>query len=365
MGELAENAGTALEVPGLPAPEVSEVGDGDSLFPDPESYGLPATLSSLGVEWGLLELSEFETYEPLGILVELAKDGRIDPWDIDIVELTDGFLRRVEELKKMDLRISSRTLLYSAILLRMKSSCILEEDGEEELEDDSGFFDDENFPEPDEFPIPKLPVRRVSTRPVTLNELILELKKAEKALSRKNDKKARQASDEAPAPKGPVLNTGDVLGIAHEEAIGSRLSLIWARLAEMFEKYPHVVFSDFLEGSEDRIMDYLSLLFLASSKKIWLWQKELFGELYIYPGEESGFSTEGNPSLFHELRLRPEEEVSEHGVSEHGVSEHEVTGSADAKFAGKGLLDEAPEGSGPAEAVSIELKSVEANPFEE
>ena len=48
-------------------------------------------------------------------------------------------------------------------------------------------------------------------------------------------------------------------------------------------------------------MDYLSLLFLASNRKIWLFQNELFGELYIYPGEESGFSTENNPLLFHEI----------------------------------------------------------------
>ena len=57
--------------------------------------------------------------------LNLLRTGKIDPWDIDIVQLTDSFLGRVEELKKMDLRISSRTLLYSAILLRMKSSGIL------------------------------------------------------------------------------------------------------------------------------------------------------------------------------------------------------------------------------------------------
>ena len=196
MAELMDNAGAALEVPRLQALTVRESGENDSLFADPETYGLPTTLSCLGIDWNLLDISEFETYEPLGILVELAQDGKIDPWDIDIVQLTDSFLGRVEELKKMDLRISSRTLLYSAILLRMKSSGILEVEKEEVDEFDSDFLDDLDFPEPEEFPIPKLPVRRVSTRPVTLNELILELKKAEKSLSRKNEKKARQIAEE-------------------------------------------------------------------------------------------------------------------------------------------------------------------------
>ena len=312
MAELTDNEGAALEVPLLQASTISESGENNSLFVKSNIYGLPGTLSCLGIDWNLLDISEFETSEPLGILVELARVGKIDPWDIDIVQLTDGFLRKVEELKQMDLRISSRTLLYSAILLRMKSSGILDVEEEEVDTFDSDFPDDPDFPEPAEFPIPKLPVRRVSTRPVTLNELILELKKAEKHLSRKNEKKASQVSEESdPRPK---LTTGDVLGIAHDEAIGSRLSLMWKRLAELFNKQSVVVFSSILEKSEDKIMDYLSLLFLASSRKIWLFQNELFEELYIYPGEESGFSTEANPSLFHEMLIKSKPELSKPGI---------------------------------------------------
>ncbi len=330
MAELMDDAGAALEVPRLQARDFRESEENESLFLDPETYGLPTTLSDLGIDWNLLDISEFETYEPLGILVELAQEGKIDPWDIDILQLTDSFLGRVEELKKMDLRISSRTLLYSAILLRMKSSRILEVEEEEVNEFDSDFFDELDLPEPDEFPIPKLPVRRVSTRPVTLNELILELKKAENTLSRKNEKKARQVAEDPHLLSGPQLTTGDVLGIAHEEAIGSRLVLIWARLAELFMIQNVVVFSSFLEISEDKIMDYLSLLFLASSRKIWLFQNELFGELYIYPGEKSGFSTEGNPSFFHDIWVESKGEFSG----------YQIMASLEADFTGEIFLDE-------------------------
>lgn len=359
MDELAESAGTALEIfklkaPDIP-PDISEPADEDYSFSDPENFGLPSTLSNMGVDWEGLDLSEFETYEPLGIMVELAESGKIDPWDIDIVELTDSFLRRVEELKKMDLRISSRTLLYSAILLRMKSSGILEE---EEPEEEPDFFDYDEFPEPEEFPIPKLPVRRLSTRPVTLNELISELRKAEKALSRKNDKKARQVPEAPEAPKGQELSTGDVLDIAHDEAISARLDMIWERLSKLFQVQPYVIFSALMEESEDRVMDYISLLFLASSKKVWLCQKELFGELFIYPGEESGFSTEQNPPLFRENSLQNEE-----------VSGHETPGTAASKSAGKGsgessLRKDAVK-SEPVESFSVDAGPVEADPFED
>jgi segregation and condensation protein A len=303
MAELIDNVGATFEVPNLSGHDFCESEENNSFFLDPEIYGLPKTLSRLGIDWNLIDISEFETYEPLGILVELAQGGKIDPWDIDIVQLTDSFLGRVEELKKMDLRISSRTLLYSSILLRMKSSRILEIEEEEIEEFDSDFVDELNLPEPEDFPLPKLPIRRVSTRPVTLNELMLELKKVEKTISKKNEKKALRASEELHLLEDIHLTTGDILGIAHEEAISSRLVLIWASLAELFMIQPVVLFSSFLKVSEDRIMNYLSLLFLASNRKIWLFQNELFGELYIYPGKESGFSTENNPPLFHEIKL--------------------------------------------------------------
>jgi segregation and condensation protein A len=328
MVELMDNTGEVLEVPALQARDFRESEKNESLFLDPETYGLPTTLSYLGIDWDRLDISEFETYEPLGILVELSRAGKIDPWDIDIVQLTDSFLGRVAELKKMDLRISSRTLLYSAVLLRMKSSGIFGIEKEEVVELDSDFFDELDLPEPEEFPIPKLPVRRVSTRPVTLNELILELKKAENTLSRKNEKKkARQVADNLFAD--PQLTTGDVLNIAHEEAISSRLALIWARLAELFMNQPVVTFSSFLKTSEDWVMDYLSLLFLASSRKIWLSQNKLFGELYIYPGEESGFSTESNPLIFHKMRLEAKGEFSG----------YQIVGSPEADLKGEVCLD--------------------------
>ena len=59
--------------------------------------------------------------EPINILVQLAKDGEIDPLDIDIVSVTDKFLARLD---KSDLRTSARALLYASVLLRIKSDII-------------------------------------------------------------------------------------------------------------------------------------------------------------------------------------------------------------------------------------------------
>ncbi|MGM0389292.1 MAG: segregation/condensation protein A, partial [Natrinema limicola] len=64
------------------------------------------------------ENEDEETVEPVELLVQLAEDGEIDPWDIDVVRVTDKFLEAIDEV---DLRTSGRALFYASVLLRMKS----------------------------------------------------------------------------------------------------------------------------------------------------------------------------------------------------------------------------------------------------
>ncbi|MGB3908194.1 MAG: ScpA family protein, partial [Methanomethylovorans sp.] len=233
------------------------------------------TLRSLGVDENLLEFSDDVMNEPVEILVNLAKNGEIDPWDIDIVSVTDKFLAHIENIQLMDLRISGRTLLYASILLRMKSNWV--DMGEPEETD--AFEDSMDFFEVDDYPVPKLPVRRIATRPVTLQELIVELKKAERVEHRKREKKLIRKLEERVA-----VTTDEVLGIAHEEDILGRVARLNHVLDSVFEEHESVVFSELMgEERSENIMTYVSLLFLATEKKIWLQQNELFGELFIYP----------------------------------------------------------------------------------
>jgi len=209
--------------------------------------------------------------EPIEILVNLARNGEIDPWNIDIVEITDKFLRHVEELEKTDLRVSGRTLLYAAILLRMKSNALVEVDEPADELMDEG----DNF-EISDYPVPTLPLRRTSRRPVTLDELLTELKKAE-ALE---DKRLERLRSKKEVHRTTIK---EVLSIAHEEDIESRVVKMRNILTNLFEKQKYIQFSE-LAGSLDRagrIMAYLALLFLATKKEIWLEQEELFGELFI------------------------------------------------------------------------------------
>ena len=214
--------------------------------------------------------------EPVEILVNLVREGEINPWNIDIVEITDKFLHHIEELERMDLRISGRTLHYAAILLRMKSNILVEEPV---IEDDS-WVDDLDFFDVDEYPVPKPPVRRYSQRSVTLDELILELEKAEVVERRKTIRKKARETIELARP-----TTEQVLNVAHEEDIEGRVDTMRETLSSILEDRTYIALSELLSGDRsNKLMTYISLLFLATNKEIWLEQEELFGELYIrYP----------------------------------------------------------------------------------
>jgi len=207
---------------------------------------------------------EFEFGEPAEVLVELARRGDIDPWDIDIARATEKFLEYIDSLEKRDLRIPARTLLYASILLRMKSDSV------------EGPREEEPLPEPEETEpfdeeqiegLPKPPIRRHTKRPVTLEELITELKKAEMVGRRK------AMRERLPTPVEKALD------LSHEEGIEDRIKILGPFLDDMFTSSKKVSFGEIREG--EKVMNYVSLLFMAQRKQVWLEQEELFGELFI------------------------------------------------------------------------------------
>lgn len=217
--------------------------------------------------------------EPVEILVDLARRGEIDPWNIDIVTVTDKFLRRLEELSELDLRISGRTLFYASLLLRMKSDALVEEEPyEPEFLDGEYFFDPcFEFPvEVDDEMLLKPAVRRFYKRQVVLQDLIDELERAEKV------EKQRVRREHTKADKH-VITTEEALSVAHEEDMEMSIARLWGLLVERFNGNNFLVFSDLLsDNSPSSIIGvYLPLLFLADRKTIWLEQEEIFGDLYV------------------------------------------------------------------------------------
>lgn len=81
-----------------------------------------------------MESRREEEITPVDILLQLVQMGKVDPWNIDIVDLTEKYIERLREMKELDLRVSARAILAASILVRMKSEALLYTDEKEEKE---------------------------------------------------------------------------------------------------------------------------------------------------------------------------------------------------------------------------------------
>ncbi len=239
--------------------------------------------------------------EPVEILVSMAERGEIDPWNIDIVEVTDRFLGELERMRELDLRISGRTLFFAATLLRMKSDYF----EEEEEADEEEFFDEGedyggDFAFEGDFafdgingPIERLEreiKRRIGRkkqrkRPVTLYELIKDLKTAEKEVRRRTRRRV--------VVPPLLIEADEVVGIAHEENFQDTSDSVMRCFEKVEAREKRVTLDDLcLEMGCDLRDAYIPLLFLMIESKLVLFQDEFFGELTIEKWRADAFHGE-------------------------------------------------------------------------
>ena len=76
------------------------------------------------------------------ILYEVVAIEDLDPWNLDLSELSRGFSEYIKALKELDFRIPAKWVIITCMLLRMKSDYIKVLKREEtEYEDDLLDFD--------------------------------------------------------------------------------------------------------------------------------------------------------------------------------------------------------------------------------
>ena len=232
-------------------------------------------------------LPEGENEEPISILVKMVKDGLVDPWNIDIADLTDKFLTELEARREMNLRVSGLTIFYLSVLLRLKAEVLdepePEEEGDElpyeEYEDDDGgraFSQIEMLDREIDRRIKRKDVRK---RHTNLYELIKQLRLAEKSERRRQRRqKLIDSEDELFAP-----DTEEVVGIAHDENYEELAEQIYEFVARNPEARDTGV--SLLEICAafhwPLYLVYLPCLFLVQSGRVDLEQEELFGDLWV------------------------------------------------------------------------------------
>jgi len=251
-----------------------------------------------------------EEVEPVEVLVQLAREGEIDPWDIDVVQVTDKFLARIDE---SDLRTSGRALFYASVLVRMKSDEFLEDDEPEEP--DPWDPDRDGLPgvgpgdgpvdDPEFDPVENLEAemeRRLERKtargnPETLDELVRELREVERNTWWKESREYDTSDGPTEYRRGTQeldYRTGDdlraegepdeeaVTGTAHAENVEEIVSRVREVLDDHYDAgRDEVLFAEVYDAGGSRVETYLGLLFLHHRGHVVLAQSELFGDLWI------------------------------------------------------------------------------------
>lgn len=237
--------------------------------------------------------------EPVEVLVQLARDGEIDPWDVDIVAVTDAFLARIEAA---DLRTSARALFYASVLLRMKGDALMGVDEPDESDDEP---EQPPAAAPGGDPVEALEAemdrrlerQHVRGSPETLDELVRELRDRERRHwwkeSRTYDtsgspsgfRRGTQTLDYHAGDEGRMTDEpteAEVTGTAHEEDIEATIEDVDGALAERFDRgRSEVLYEEIADTGGTRVKTFLALLFLAHRGSVYLEQDELFDDLWV------------------------------------------------------------------------------------
>lgn len=239
-----------------------------------------------------------EKIDGIEILVEWAKSGKIDPWNIDLVHITDMFLEKLVEIKQHNLRLTGRTLFFAAVLLKLKSDFLEgidpfkittadfqefeEPDFSEELSEDYNNFEDirqTNTLSLESAIVRRTSVRKNRTRSVTLEDLIKELRKLEEIENIRN----RKAAEERVKARRSYTHftPEDILDMAHDEQIDDEVAKLQTMLSQLFESEEKVELNELLQAGMDKATAYIALLHLASQSPIELVQEHFYSDLYI------------------------------------------------------------------------------------
>jgi segregation and condensation protein A len=274
--------------------------DAGGLFgspPEPDPGEASSTAEPAAVD------DDGDDVEPVEVLVTLADEGEIDPWDIDVVRVTDKFLHVLDE---QDLRTSGRALFYASVLIRMKSEAMVRPDEQAEAPPDpweQAMAEDEALDEPDPFASleremdRRLERRRARGMPQTLDELVRDLREAE----RDSWWKESREYDTTDSPRGFQRGTQeldyrtaddlrmddeptehDVTGTTHSEQIDEVIDDVWGELREEYDAgREEVMYQEIEHSGGSRVQTFLALLFLSHRGQVRLQQDELFGDLWV------------------------------------------------------------------------------------
>jgi len=314
-----------LDLTGTPSPPDAGARDdpdrGDSnpdsdRTPDPDPDADPAPFPGDAGDDGDGTGADDERVEPVELLVQLAERGEIEPWDIDVVRVTDAFL---EALDDADLRAGGRALFYASVLLRMKSDALMDDgdaDGDAEADEldpwelapggeserappgaGAGEWEVDPFDALEREMDRRIERKRARGMPRTLDELVRELREAERGTYWKESR----TYDTSDSPRGYARGTqtldyhadddrrlegepgvAEVTERTHDEEMEATIRRVYRALREQYDRgREEVLFAEVDGEGGSRVRTFLAVLFLDHRSRVRLRQDELFGDLWV------------------------------------------------------------------------------------
>jgi segregation and condensation protein A len=205
------------------------------------------------------------------VIYHIVSIEQLDPWNIDLIKLTESFLGYMSRIEELDFRIPAKIVFVAAVLLRLKSdylSIFEEEETIEEMAKAVPFVDlgiDPNLIQLG------LPMKRMPKRQVTLDELMTALKRALVVKERRTERK--------------MLWQAQLQAQISEEDITKRIEALMGEIDNLMEKLKQdrLEFSKIVKKwNKDQIVDhFIPLLHLEQNQKIKTEQEDFFKEIYI------------------------------------------------------------------------------------
>jgi len=208
------------------------------------------------------------------MLLDLVATKKLDPWNIDIVEIATGYLEKIKKMEMLDLRVPANLILAAAILLRFKSQALRFEEEVQVVEEQTYVEEDA---EPSVIPVLELKTRIPPTRMVTLDELLSAMEKVF------DDQKKREE-------KAQKVEIPAVINIQMPEFnIEERMEKAYARIVAEKDAEGLATFSALLDERTpvEMIATLLPLLHLVQDRRITIFQEKTFGEIFIRVKEEA------------------------------------------------------------------------------
>ena len=228
----------------------------------------------------------------IDILLEMVKKNKLDPWNIDVVQLADQYFAKTVELRINNLHVTSRVILFACILLRLKSDILEGLDPFAQVQEEEIFepeyeeFEDNvipfNAPSLKEVIQRRTSVRLNRKRNVTLNDLIKHLEFYE-ALDKK--RAVTTALERAKRRKSSYADftAEDIIEMAHSSETDRDVDTIRSVLTKIFTTQEKIEMNELNSTGLDKISIYLALLFLTADDRVDLQQDEFYSDLYIVP----------------------------------------------------------------------------------